>query len=493
MWSLSLIALLGAASSLVPAVSSTVIQPQSRLSKRNDGDQQVLRPGFPHPNPTESYWQDPLHRIANLRTTPDLPTSHVFDYVIIGSGMSGAATAFKLLSRDPDLSILMLEARSAASGATGRNGGHCRSGSWKNIRTWINAYGEDEGLKVGKMEQDCIDDVRNFVRTHNVSSGWQDVESADLYWTKAAFENAVDVVEFQRELEERRPNDVPKNNRTVYAGQDARDYWKWPEILGAVTFSAHTQNPYLTVCAMLELSLEKGLNLQTNTVALSLNQAPGNSSCGTRWEVETDRGTVKANQVVLATNGFTNAIHPGFASTNFLLPTRSQVSAVHPEADTTNNIVFRRSASYPDLHSGNNYIVVRAPGTIGAGDVIYGGGKKFSPTREVNITDDSVINEDIATHLHDVGRVVYGYKNWGETTTVVKDWSGITCETPDGLPVVGGVPGEDGLWAVVCMNGHGMAWAFRSAEALVGMMTEGEAPEWFPKPFRAERAWETAA
>jgi hypothetical protein len=42
------------------------------------------------------------------------------------------------------------------------------------------------------------------------------------------------------------------------------------------------------------------------------------------------------------------------------------------------------------------------------------------------------------------------------------------------------------------MNGHGMAWAFRSAEALVEMMTEGKEPEWFPKPMRASRAWKAS-
>lgn len=483
-----------AAGSLVPTVLASAISHQTRLSMRQESgeeDQTVFRPGFPVPNPTVSYWQDPPHRIANHRTTPELPVDETFDYVIIGSGVSGAAVAFKLLLRDPELSILMLEARTAASAASGRNGGHARPGSWKSIKTWVDAYGEDEGLKVGKMEQDSLNDLREFIHTYNVSSGWQDVESADLYWTKEAFLKAVEVVEYQRELEERRPNDVPQNNpRTVYAGQEARDYWGWPEILGAVTFQSHTQNPYLTVCAMLEESLSKGLNLQTNTMALGLSQTSCKSKDRAKWKVETDRGTVKGKQVVLATNGFTSALHPGFASTNFLLPTRSQATAVHPEADTSENIVFRRSASYPDLHSGNNYIVVRAPGDIGEGDVIYGGGKQFSPTREANITDDSVINEDIATHLHGVGRVVYGYKNWGETTKLIKDWTGITCDTPDGLPVVGGVPNEEGLWATVCMNGHGMAWAYRSAEALVQMMTEGKAPEWFPSPFRAARAWE---
>lgn len=136
-----------AVGSIVPAVVSTAVPPQSHLFARQDGDDNVQLPGFPHPNPTVSYWQDPPHRIANHRTTPDLPTDQTFDYVIIGSGVSGASTAFKLLSRDPDLSILMLEARTAASGATGRNGGHCRPGSWKSVKSWIDAYGEDEGLK----------------------------------------------------------------------------------------------------------------------------------------------------------------------------------------------------------------------------------------------------------------------------------------------------------------------------------------------------------
>lgn len=43
--------------------------------------------------------------------------------MIIGSGLTGALIAYTLLSRPgPEPSILMLEARTAASGATGRNG-----------------------------------------------------------------------------------------------------------------------------------------------------------------------------------------------------------------------------------------------------------------------------------------------------------------------------------------------------------------------------------
>ena len=76
---------------------------------------------LPRNDPTESYWQDPPDDIADLRTTDELPGRA--DVVIIGSGMSGAAIAWNLLQDgNPSPSIVMLEARQACSGATGRNG-----------------------------------------------------------------------------------------------------------------------------------------------------------------------------------------------------------------------------------------------------------------------------------------------------------------------------------------------------------------------------------
>lgn len=88
---------------------------------------------LPRDNPTQSYWQDPPDDIADLRTTPDLPGTA--EIVIIGSGITGAAVAWNLLqdgngsggSGVSDISstsrgVVMLEARQACSGATGRNG-----------------------------------------------------------------------------------------------------------------------------------------------------------------------------------------------------------------------------------------------------------------------------------------------------------------------------------------------------------------------------------
>lgn len=75
---------------------------------------------LPRDNPTISYWQDPPDDIADLRSTPELPRTT--DIVIIGSGISGASIAYNILKRAPGTKVVMLEARQACSGATGRNG-----------------------------------------------------------------------------------------------------------------------------------------------------------------------------------------------------------------------------------------------------------------------------------------------------------------------------------------------------------------------------------
>jgi len=90
---------------------------------------------LPRDNPTAAFWQDPPDAsVADVRSTPNLPESA--DVVIIGSGITGAAVAWHLLSGpSPPSSVLMLEARQACSGATGRNG---KSISHLRLR-WLSA------------------------------------------------------------------------------------------------------------------------------------------------------------------------------------------------------------------------------------------------------------------------------------------------------------------------------------------------------------------
>lgn len=91
----------------------------------------MLIPGDPKPNApahlpsresTKSYWlRNPTAFLQHHRTTPSLPP--FAQVIIIGSGISGAFAARELLgddSRGIVNSVLMLEAREACWGATGR-------------------------------------------------------------------------------------------------------------------------------------------------------------------------------------------------------------------------------------------------------------------------------------------------------------------------------------------------------------------------------------
>jgi hypothetical protein len=83
---------------------------------------------LPRSIPTLSYWQDPPDaEIADYLHAGIVPTA--VNTVIIGSGITGTSAAWGLLGGDDENGaggarggVVMLEARQACSGATGRNG-----------------------------------------------------------------------------------------------------------------------------------------------------------------------------------------------------------------------------------------------------------------------------------------------------------------------------------------------------------------------------------
>lgn len=89
------------------------------------------RQSTPISNPCLSYWQRTTRAFPLLNSNRHARVPVTSPYVIIGSGLSGALTAFELLAggvRGCD--ILILEAREAASGASARNAGHVRPGTF---------------------------------------------------------------------------------------------------------------------------------------------------------------------------------------------------------------------------------------------------------------------------------------------------------------------------------------------------------------------------
>lgn len=80
---------------------------------------------LPVSNSTESFWRTELHPLDSHRSTPTLPEQ--VDVAVVGAGYAGASIVYNILKKCKDQgisppSIVILEAREACSGATGRNG-----------------------------------------------------------------------------------------------------------------------------------------------------------------------------------------------------------------------------------------------------------------------------------------------------------------------------------------------------------------------------------
>ncbi|KAK0306882.1 hypothetical protein LTR91_007669 [Friedmanniomyces endolithicus] len=414
-----------------------------------------IPPGLPRPRPTVSYWQDPPADIADLRTTAALPANA--DYVVVGSGISGAFVAYKILCKQPEASVVVLEARQAASGATGRNGGHTKAASYRSFVDHEKELGLDEAMRIARLDQTHLDAGKDAIRRMRGAMG----------------------------------EDDPAAQYRVFNAAEARKTFRTPSALGAFQYAAGSLSAYAFAIGVLKLALGTGLNLQTTTPAESI--ASTDKSGKTIWTVQTPRGCIKTPNLVLATNGYTAHLVPQMQG--LIVPLHGQVVAQRPGLSMP-------QTGLPDTYSfihetGYEYMITRPPLTPDEGTIVIGGGLWQLPNSGASRygeTDDTVLEPTITKYLRDSTPDFFG-SNWGPdhaSGRIRKEWSGIMGASADGLPYVGAMPDMPGLWISAAFNGHGMVWCLKAAEALVEMVMgdEGEqtaVDEWLPRSARMSR------
>jgi glycine/D-amino acid oxidase-like deaminating enzyme len=273
--------------------SETLLEIQARGFKMTKTKIPV---GLPHPDPTKAYWQTPPLPIADHRTTPHLPP--LAKYVIVGSGVSGASIAWKLYQEKPCASIVMLEARQACSGATGRNGGHCRAGRYLSFKNDLDNFGEHEALLMEKLEEDNVKNVGEFIKTHGIDCDLRDVETLDVFTDQKKLDHAFAALKARKGVLEGHVTANVLTKHKIWSEKETREELLIPEGVGAISYPAYKLSPYKFVCGVLEMCLKKGLNLQTNTPVVEVSQAPTHDG-KRRWLVHTDRGIISAETVIL--------------------------------------------------------------------------------------------------------------------------------------------------------------------------------------------------
>ncbi|KAK4547371.1 hypothetical protein LTR36_001027 [Oleoguttula mirabilis] len=439
-----------------------------------------IPPGLPRPEPTTSYWQDPPSDIANVRTTSELPATAY--YVIIGSGISGSCIAYNLLSKHPDASVVMLEARQACSGATGRNGGHTKAASYRSFLDHEKELGLAEAIKIARLEYASIVATHAFARESSIDCASTLCRTVDIVYSQTHLNQGKVAVERMRQT---MGLDDPAADYQVWNADEARQRFLTPNALGAFEYPAGSLSAYAFTIGVLRLALAKGLGLQTTTPAESTRSSTSGGNVS--WTVETARGSISTPNLILATNGYTAHLLPSMQG--LIVPLHGEVVAQRPGSKLPQTGLQN---TYSFVHeTGYEYMITRPPGSRDEGDIIIGGGLwklAHDGASQYGQTDDTALEPTIASYLRQCTTGFFG-ANWGEdhpAGRVKKEWSGIMGASVDGLPYVGAVPDTPGLWMSCAFNGHGMVWCLKSAEALVEMMTgdagaQREVDRWFPR------------
>ena len=138
----------------------------------------------PVANPTSSFWNSEPKKLDDYRSTPELPAKA--DVVIIGSGLSGVATAYFLLKDNPNPpSVVLLEARKICSGATGRNGGHVKPDTFSDIPKFTKLFGKAATAELAAFEASHVYAVKDLVEKENLDCDFHVTRALDVFLDSA--------------------------------------------------------------------------------------------------------------------------------------------------------------------------------------------------------------------------------------------------------------------------------------------------------------------
>lgn len=300
-------------------------------------------------------------------------------------------------------------------------GGHTKAASYRSFVGNRDKLGIDEAVKIARLEYNNIKAVHAFAREYEIDCDLQSINTVDIIYDQARWDDGVESIELMRKS---MPSDLEGAVKyTQHTSEEAQNtfFCKGDKPIGAFGYFAGSLSAYKLVIGILKLCLQKGLNLQNNTPALGLlKESDG------KWAVETDRGTVRANKVVLATNGYTGHLFKKFLGV--IVPLRGQITAHRPGQNMPKQGL---STTYSFIYSnGYEYMIPRPQGSKNAGDIVIGGGlakSKSGGLYEYGNTDDTILNPEIHDWLIQTTPRYFG-ESWGEDAPegrIRQEWNGI--------------------------------------------------------------------
>ncbi len=384
-------------------------------------------------NTSISFWQSQLG-LPGKDEPPAAPVEIETELCIVGGGIIGAGLAH--WAAQQGLSGVVVEAREAALGASGRNAGFVLSGIAASYDVAVQHYGRDAARELWALS----------IENRNVMLALAE-QFGVFHWRCGCLLLAESVAE--AEALERSATLLHEDG---FAGTFVAD------ALHERGFFAGLQRAEdgVTQPAALSRALlqQSGFDTIFGSPVLSIEE----SSEGVI--VRSARATVRARWAMLATNAWSATLHPYFEGK--VTPMRGQVYVTEPAPMSFD------TAGYS--HYGYWYFrQVPTPERPGYGRWLIGGGRHLHFDTENNKLSEqpsAPVQADLeawtARHFPEFAEV-----------PIAQRWAGVMGFTADGLPLVGTLPDHKRVGFAVGFNGHGMGLGVLVAKQALALLLEG--------------------
>jgi glycine/D-amino acid oxidase-like deaminating enzyme len=348
---------------------------------------------------------------------------------VVGAGFTGLWTAYYLLSTDPSLRVVVLEAETAGFGASGRNGGWCSAlfpASLAKVAALPGA-GREAAIAQHRAMRATVDEVLRVLADEGIDAREHKGGTVTLARTPAQLRRA------RTEVEDARAWGRGEDDLRLLSAAEATDRLAGAGTLGGTfTPDCAAVHPARLARGLARVVERLGGTIHEGTRVRAV--APG--------RVRTDRGTVCADVVVRATEGYT----PGLdGMRRDVVPVYSLVVATDPlPRETWDEIGLRDRETFTD----GRHLIVYGQRTADDRLVFGGRGAPYhfgSAVRAGNDREPAVFARlrEAAVELFPVLAGTDFPHAWGGPLGIPRDWcASVGLDRDTGLAWAGGYVGD---------------------------------------------------
>ena len=387
------------------------------------------------------WWDETCETISRQR----ISGAQKVDVAVVGAGFTGLSAALKLA--ESGASVVVLEAESVGWGASGRNGGFCcLGGSKAGDAEMDRRFGKAARLEFRQAEKRAVSHVDGFVSKNAIEVDRHSDGETELAHRPKDMASMRDSV---RSIEE----NYGVTPRVIEPQELESEGLGGGPFHGALTIPlGFGLNPRKYIDGLAQAAEQAGALIFDRSPVTGFTKQHG------RWHLQCGDHSIDAEQVVLATNGYSAEDVPPWLAGRYM-PTQSTVLVTRPmtpaELDaqgwTSNQMAYdtRSLVHYFRLMPDRRFLF----GTRGG---LLTGAKAEARARRRNRADFERM-----------------FPAWAGVDSQYT-WSGFVSLAMRKVPFIGPVPDHSGVWAAMCYHGNGVAMGSYSGHLLAQLMLSGE-------------------